>query len=191
MALVVAGAAFQLAGIQPRPLQRKADSGRTVTRWICPDCGAWICSGPKPEPTTRDALRVRDEFEGPSPLRVAIMQANEGFVHDRHHRATAFDPLRLEGGRGQRRQDVAVAPAELGPVLDASAEKSRLAHTRLVQLALYLAVTLVARADALPIELKALVDQVVAIGLHFLLIDRRGSRGRRRGGAHPLRGSEY
>jgi hypothetical protein len=31
MALVVAGAAFQLAGTQPRPLQRKADSGRTVT----------------------------------------------------------------------------------------------------------------------------------------------------------------
>ena len=33
MALVVVGAAFQLAGTQPRPLQRKADSGRTVTRW--------------------------------------------------------------------------------------------------------------------------------------------------------------
>jgi hypothetical protein len=59
MALVVAGAAFQLAGTQPRPLQRKADSGRTVTRWVCPDCGTWICSGSKPDPTTRDALRVR------------------------------------------------------------------------------------------------------------------------------------
>ena len=31
MALVVAGAAFQLAGTQPRPLQRKADSG--PARW--------------------------------------------------------------------------------------------------------------------------------------------------------------
>jgi hypothetical protein len=59
MALVVAGAAFQLAGTQPRPLQRKADSGRTVTRWVCPDCGTWICSGPKPEPAARDAVRVR------------------------------------------------------------------------------------------------------------------------------------
>ena len=37
---------------------------------------------------------------------------------------------------------------------------------------LYLAVTLVAGADTLPIELKALIDQVAAIGLRFLLIDR-------------------
>ena len=58
MALVVAGTAFHFAGTQPRSLQRKADSGRT-TRWVCPDCGTWICSGPKPEPTTRDTLRVR------------------------------------------------------------------------------------------------------------------------------------
>jgi hypothetical protein len=59
MALVVAGTAFQLAGTQPRPLQRQADSGRIVTRWVCPDCGTWIWSGPKPDPATRDALRVR------------------------------------------------------------------------------------------------------------------------------------
>ena len=52
MALVVAGAAFQLAGTQPRPLQRKADSGPTVTRWVCPDCGTWIWSGPKPDRQT-------------------------------------------------------------------------------------------------------------------------------------------
>jgi hypothetical protein len=59
MALVVAGTAFQPAGTQPRPLQRQADSGRIVTRWVCPDCGTWIWSGPKPHPATRDALRVR------------------------------------------------------------------------------------------------------------------------------------
>ena len=59
MALVVAGTAFHFAGTQPRSLQLEADSGRTVTRWVCPDCGTWICSGPKPEPTTRDTLRVR------------------------------------------------------------------------------------------------------------------------------------
>jgi hypothetical protein len=59
MALVVAAAAFHLAGTQPRPLQRTADSGRTVTRWVCPDCGTWIWSGPKPGPTALDALRVR------------------------------------------------------------------------------------------------------------------------------------
>jgi hypothetical protein len=59
MALVVPAAAFQVAATQARPLQRKADSGRTVTRWVCPDCGTWIWSGPKPDPATRDALRVR------------------------------------------------------------------------------------------------------------------------------------
>ena len=59
MALVVAGAAFQLAGTpQPRPLQRKADSGRTVTRWVCPDCGTWIWSGSKSDPAMREAIRV-------------------------------------------------------------------------------------------------------------------------------------
>jgi hypothetical protein len=52
MALVVAGTAFQLAGTHPRPLQRKADSGRTVTRWVCPDCGTWIWSGSKPDPAS-------------------------------------------------------------------------------------------------------------------------------------------
>ena len=62
---------------------------------------------------------------------------------------------------------------------------------RLVQLLLYLAVTLVGWADALPIELKALVDQVVAIGLHFLLIYRSGNgRGRIRW-ARSLRDPEY
>ena len=43
MALVVPAAAFQLAGTQPRPLQRKADSGRTVTglpRIAVPGSGA-------------------------------------------------------------------------------------------------------------------------------------------------------
>ena len=52
MALVVPAAASQLAGTQPRPLQRKADSGRTVTQWVCPDCGTWIWSGPKPDRQT-------------------------------------------------------------------------------------------------------------------------------------------
>jgi hypothetical protein len=59
MALVVARAAFQHAGTQPRPLQRKTDSGRTVTRWVYSDCGTLIWSGSKPDPATRDAIRVR------------------------------------------------------------------------------------------------------------------------------------
>jgi hypothetical protein len=58
MALVVAADAFYLKGPEPRSTQRTADSGRTVTHWVCPDCGTWIWSGPRPDPATQDALRV-------------------------------------------------------------------------------------------------------------------------------------
>ena len=77
------------------------------------------------------------------------------------------------------------------PLYDWNATRTRLAQTRLVQLLLYLAVALVGRADTLPIELKALADQVVAIGLHFLLIDRGGNRRSRIGWTRSLRGPEY
>ena len=53
---------------------------------------------------------------------------------------------------------------------------------------LYLAVTLSAGADTLPIELKALIDQVAAIGLHFLLINGGRNRRARIGGTHRPRG---
>jgi hypothetical protein len=59
MALVVATGAFHLTGTQPRPFFRIADSERRVTRWLCPVCGTWIWSGPKPDTAERDALRVR------------------------------------------------------------------------------------------------------------------------------------
>src|SRR5205823_1330382 len=54
LGIVVAEAGFRLSGIEPRPLQRTAGSGRINTRWVCPECGSWI-SGPP-----RDGLvRVR------------------------------------------------------------------------------------------------------------------------------------
>jgi hypothetical protein len=59
MALVVGANTFHLAGTEPRSFQRTADSGRTVTGWLCPDCGTWIWSGPRPDPARPDALRVR------------------------------------------------------------------------------------------------------------------------------------
>jgi hypothetical protein len=34
MGIVVAEAGFRLSGIEPRPLQRTADSGRLNTRWV-------------------------------------------------------------------------------------------------------------------------------------------------------------
>ena len=49
-AIVVAAEAFRLTGAaDPRPLRRTADSGRTATRWLCPECCTWLCSGPKPD----------------------------------------------------------------------------------------------------------------------------------------------
>jgi hypothetical protein len=43
MAIVVNHAAFRLMGIEPRLIQATADSGRVKTRWVCPECGCWIC----------------------------------------------------------------------------------------------------------------------------------------------------
>ena len=42
MAIVVTDVAFRIAGIEPRAIQRTADSGGVVTRWVCPECGSWV-----------------------------------------------------------------------------------------------------------------------------------------------------
>jgi hypothetical protein len=47
LGLVVAETAFQRSGIEPRSLQRTADSGRTNTRLVCPECGSWVCGMPR------------------------------------------------------------------------------------------------------------------------------------------------
>jgi len=47
LGVTVPEGAFELSGIEPRPLQRMADSGRTNTRWVCPDCGTWVASPPR------------------------------------------------------------------------------------------------------------------------------------------------
>jgi hypothetical protein len=51
LGIVVADAAFRLTGIEPRGIQRTADSGRTNTRLVCPECGSWVCG------MARDGLR--------------------------------------------------------------------------------------------------------------------------------------
>jgi hypothetical protein len=45
--VVVAESGFRLSGIEPRRLQRTADSGRVNTRLVCPDCGSWVCGMPR------------------------------------------------------------------------------------------------------------------------------------------------
>jgi len=54
MGIVVPEAAFRLSGIEPRPLQRIADSGRVNTRLVCPECGSSVYSPPRD-----GAIRVR------------------------------------------------------------------------------------------------------------------------------------
>jgi hypothetical protein len=41
--MAVSAGAFRLMGAEPRILQTIAESGRVKTRWVCPECGCWIC----------------------------------------------------------------------------------------------------------------------------------------------------
>jgi len=54
MAIVLPPDAFRLVSGEPRTVQRKAESGRMTTRWICPECGSWICAGPRSGSTVRN-----------------------------------------------------------------------------------------------------------------------------------------
>ena len=54
MGVVISETTFKLSGVEPRSLQRLADSGRTSIRWVCPDCGSWIAG-----PARAGVVRVR------------------------------------------------------------------------------------------------------------------------------------
>jgi hypothetical protein len=43
LGLVVSDKAFRLTGVEPRPLQRTAESGRVNIRLVCPECGTRVC----------------------------------------------------------------------------------------------------------------------------------------------------
>jgi hypothetical protein len=47
LGIVVPEKRFHLTGVEPRRLQRTADSGRVNTRLVCPECGSWICRMPR------------------------------------------------------------------------------------------------------------------------------------------------
>jgi hypothetical protein len=42
---------------EPRYVAKTADSGRVVTRWLCPECACWICSSPLPAAAPAEAVR--------------------------------------------------------------------------------------------------------------------------------------
>lgn len=47
-ALLLAAEACRFSGGETRSFARVADSGRSVTRWVCAACGVWLCNGAKP-----------------------------------------------------------------------------------------------------------------------------------------------
>jgi hypothetical protein len=59
LAIVVRDSAFRLTQGEPRLVQRIADSGRVTTRWLCPECGCWVCSRPSPGADGQMVRRVR------------------------------------------------------------------------------------------------------------------------------------
>jgi hypothetical protein len=52
--IVLPAGAFRLVRGEPRAVQRTTDSGRVTTRWVCPECGSWICGGVGPDATPRN-----------------------------------------------------------------------------------------------------------------------------------------
>ena len=59
MALVVAGTAFHLDGTPAAPILPHSRQWAQGHAMGVPACGTWLCSGPRLDPVTRDALRVR------------------------------------------------------------------------------------------------------------------------------------
>ena len=51
---VLPDGAFRLVQGQPKGVQRTTSSGRVSTRWVCPECGVWVCTAPRPGTTVRN-----------------------------------------------------------------------------------------------------------------------------------------
>ena len=79
MGVVVPEAAFKLSGIEPRPLQRLADSGRTSIRWVCPDCGSWI-AGPARDGLVRIRAGTLDNTSWLRPTRHIWVRSKQPWV---------------------------------------------------------------------------------------------------------------
>ena len=57
MGVVVPAAAFTFTGI-PRLVRRVLGSGTISHRWVCPECGVWVCGGSKLEAPASTEMRV-------------------------------------------------------------------------------------------------------------------------------------
>jgi hypothetical protein len=54
---VLPDGAFRLVQGEPKGVQRTTGSGRVSTRWVCPECGVWVCTAPRPGATVQRARR--------------------------------------------------------------------------------------------------------------------------------------
>ena len=66
LGVVVSEQALRLSGVEPRRLQRTADSGRVNVRLVCPECGSWICGLP------RDGVISNTRFDTPPASSCAV-----------------------------------------------------------------------------------------------------------------------
>ena len=55
--VVVPASAFSFSG-SPRLVRRTLGSGTISNRWICPDCGVWVCGGSRLDAVAPDEMRV-------------------------------------------------------------------------------------------------------------------------------------
>jgi hypothetical protein len=58
MGVVIPAAAFTFTG-SPRLVRRVLGSGTISTRWICPECGVWVCGGSKLDAVAPEKRVVR------------------------------------------------------------------------------------------------------------------------------------
>ena len=73
IAMLVDAQAFHLTGVEPRAMLHTADSGRNLTRWVCPECGSWMCNGAKPGSANPNSFRaVRGTLDDTSWLRPTV-----------------------------------------------------------------------------------------------------------------------
>ena len=56
LAILMTAEACRFTEGETRSFQRIAASGRSVTRWVCVECGIWVCNGAKPSTAPRGTI---------------------------------------------------------------------------------------------------------------------------------------